>query len=76
MCSSFVHSRPFQKEELTSLFLSIMAFPQHKVGKTGGGGLGAQGHGGGGGSFPLSLSFLHHSVIESVFSDSFLPSLC
>lgn len=35
MCSSFVHSRSFQKEELTSLFLSIMAFPQHEVGNGG-----------------------------------------
>lgn len=38
MCSSFVHSRSFQKEELTSLVFSIMAFPQHEVGKTWGGG--------------------------------------
>lgn len=54
MCSFFVHSRSFQKEELTSLFLSMMAFPQHEVGKTGGGD-GSPGQGGGGGSFPLSL---------------------
>lgn len=42
-CSSFVHSRSFQKEELTSLFFSVMAFPQHEVGKTRGGGDGSPG---------------------------------
>ena len=51
-------------------------FPPARSWEDWGWGVGSPGARGWGGSFPLSLSFLHHSVIESVLSDSFLPSLC